>query len=328
MGSHKQLVKTFKSVSEVFPGEKWKAHFNASFPDYKNWFLKEGELNRPSFNQCKTALNTYMPKLVPLWEHLIDLCEGGDLESRLLSLYCPTPYVSGCSQAVWTRYNPILVRNYDYDPKLCEGVILKSRWHDTEVIATSDSLWGVLDGMNEHGLAVALSFGGKESTGDGFGIPLILRYILEFCKTTAEAVEILQRVPTNMAYNVTLLDASFNVTTIELSPFNPPEISNKPFAVNHQGDFEVTNYALFSKSYERKQVLLEKLYDPTMTIESFINAFEYAPLWASNFGEGFGTLYTAVYNPTLKAMEYRWPYHTRVYQSFSFFEEKDWQVTY
>ena len=30
--------------------------------------------------------------------------------------------------------------------------------------------------MNEYGLVVALSFGGSREVGDGFGIPLILRY--------------------------------------------------------------------------------------------------------------------------------------------------------
>jgi predicted choloylglycine hydrolase len=324
----KSYQKRFRAVSEDYPGEKWRQFFDETCHSYQQWFLKQGELNRPNYLQCRTALDTYMPELVPMWDHLVKLAGGGDLEARLLSLYCPTPYLSGCSQAVWTRYNPILVRNYDYDPTLSEGMILKSNWHGTQVIASTDCLWGVLDGMNEHGLIVSLSFGGREEIGEGFGIPLILRYILEFCKTTEEAVWVLCRIPTHMAYNVTLLDATYQVTTVEVSPTNPPVISHKPLAVNHQGDFELTNYAVFSKSYQRHQALIEKLHDPYISIESFIHAFEYAPLWASNYDEGFGTLYTAVYNPTLRAMEYRWPYQMRMYQSFAYFEERDFWVMY
>ncbi len=321
------LQKRIQFIDEDIPGEKWVSFFKQHHMEYRTWFLKEGELNRPSFLQCKEALAHFMPHLVPMWEHLVELAGGGDLEARLLSLYCPTPYASGCSQAVWTRYNPILVRNYDYDPHLCEGRILKSNWHGTRVIASTDCLWGVLDGMNEHGLIVSLSFGGTTDMGEGFGIPLILRYILEFCQTTDQATQILCQIPTHMAYNITLLDAHYQVTTVEVSPSGKPQVSHRPLAVNHQGDFALTNYAMFSKSYERKQAILDTLFDPYITLESFINAFGYAPLWSSDYESAFGTIYTAVYNPTLRAMEYRWPYHVRAYQSFEAFEEKDLWVT-
>lgn len=321
-------AKRFQFIDEERPGEKWLSFYEESRESYRNWFLKKGELRRPSYIQCKQALEEYMPELLPMWEHLLELCDADDVDARLLSFYCPTPYVAGCSQAVWMRYNPILVRNYDYDPKLCEGRIIKTNWHGTQVIASSDCLWGVLDGMNEHGLSVSLSFGGREETGEGFGIPIILRYILEFCKTTEEATAVLCRIPTHMAYNVTILDEYSHVNTVEVSPFSPPNISHIPLAVNHQGDFELTNYAMFSRSYERKQEIINKLYDPLINIDSFISAFEYEPLFASNYSDGFGTLYTAVYNPQLKAMEFRWPYQTRVYQSFEYFEEKEAWVNY
>lgn len=320
--------KQFYFVNEDYPSEKWQTFFKKTQREYRQWFLKEGELNRPTFLQCQRMLKRYMPELVPMWEHLVGLAGGDDLDARLLSLYCPTPYVSGCSQAVWVRYAPILVRNYDYDPALCEGRILKSNWHGTKVIASTDCLWGVLDGMNEHGLIVSLSFGGKNEVGKGFGIPLILRYILEFCKTTQEATEVLCRIPTHMAYNVTFLDAAHHVNTIEVSPSSPPEITHRPFAVNHQGDFLLTNYAIFSKSHERKQAIVDKLFDASITLESFINAFEYAPLWAADHDGAFGTLYTSIYNPALKSVEFRWPYHVRAYQSFEMFEEKEMWVNY
>ena len=322
------LLKRFQFIDEEKPSEKWLAFFQESRESYRRWFLKKGELRRPSFITCKNALQQYMPELVPQWEKLLELTNADDIDARLLSFYCPTPYVSGCSQAVWLRYNPVLVRNYDYYPNLCEARIVKSRWHDTTVIASTDCLWGILDGMNEHGLSVSLSFGGREEVGDGFGIPLILRYILEFCKTTAEAIEVLCRIPTHMAYNVTVLDAAFHVVTVELAPSTEPTVSHIPLAVNHQGDFELTTYAMFSPSHERKQTLIETLYDPLVNIASFINAFEYAPLFASDYDKGFGTLYTAIYNPQLKAMEFRWPHYLRAYQSFEYFEEKEVWVTY
>ena len=112
---------------------------------------------------------------------------------------------------------------------------------------------------------------------------------------------------------------------MELAPFAAPKVTFKPFAVNHQGDYELSNYAVFSRSYERQQFIISKLYDPLTNIESFANAFEYSPLFASNYAQGFGTLYTAIYNPQLRAMEYRWP-NKRMYQSFAMFEEYEISV--
>ncbi len=315
--------KRFQAITEPLPGVKWLAHYHAAIPAYRRWFASEGELKRPSLPECRAALQTWMPEFVPLWEHLIGLTAASEEDARLLSFYCPAPYLAGCSQAVWTRYTPALVRNYDYAPEYCEGRILKTCWNHTSVIASTDCLWGVLDGMNEHGLAVSLSFGGKGAVTEGFGIPLILRYVLEFCRNVDEAVNVLCRVPAHMAYNITLLDAHGQVRTVELSPFARPGISHKPFAVNHQGDFTLSNYAMFSRSYEREQFIADKLYDPLSSIESFANAFEYSPLFVSNYAQGFGTLYTAIYNPQLRAMEYRWPNRMRMYQSFAFFEDHE-----
>ncbi len=322
------ISKSFSFVEELFPSQKWQAHYEESCSAYRKWFLKEGELNRPNYLQCERMLRRHMPELIPIWEHLVNLAGGDDLTARLLSLYCPTPYVSACSQAVWTRYSPVLIRNYDYTPSRCEGLILKSKWHSTQVIASIDCLWGVLDGMNEHGLIVSLSFGGKNEVGKGFGIPLILRYILEFCKTTQEATDTLCRIPSHMAYNITFMDAQFHVSTIEISPSSPPEISHKPFAVNHQGGFSLNNYATFSKSYEREHTLITQLSDPNTTLESFITAFQYAPLWNTNEDPNFGTVYTAIYNPSAKAVEFRWPHQIQCTQSFARFEPKDMEVHY
>jgi predicted choloylglycine hydrolase len=320
--------KLFKAIAEDTPGDKWLANYNLLQAGYRQWFLKEGELNRPNYLECKNALTEHLPELVPLWNKLLKLTQADDIAARMLSLYCPTPYVTGCAQAVWTRYNPILVRNYDYNPALSEGILLKSKWHDTQVIAMTDCLWGVLDGMNEHGLCVSLTFAGKNEVTAGFGIPLILRYILEFCKNIEQALDILLKVPTHMAYNITLLDADFNYKTVELSALAKPKVTNIPLATNHQGLTELTNYSIFSKSLERKKQLLQKLQDPLVNIEAFINAFEYEPLFNANYANNFGTLYTGVYNPALRAMEYRWPHYLRMYQSFEYFEEQEWLITY
>jgi predicted choloylglycine hydrolase len=180
--------------------------------------------------------------------------------------------------------------------------------------------------MNEHGLCASLSYGGSDDTGKGFGVSLVLKYVLDFCKTTREAIEIFKRVPVSMAYNITLIDSINHVVTLELSPFEDPIVLARPFAVNQQGDFDLNNYAMFSNSQERQQTIKELLFDPLVSIESFVTAFSYSPLFSTDYDKNFGTLYTGIFNPFLRACEFRLPDGTIIYQSFENFIEQEFFI--
>ena len=129
---------------------------------------------------------------------------GGDLAARFLSHWNPPPLFAACSLAAWSRERNVLVRNYDYPPTLCDAMVVRSRWNDTAVLAMSDCGIGALDGVNEHGLAVAIAFGGRRVVGDGFGIGIVVRYVLEFAADVPTALEMLARIPVHLAYNVAL----------------------------------------------------------------------------------------------------------------------------
>ena len=322
------ITKKISCVDEAYPGDKWVEFFHETKERYRDWFLNKGDSNRPSLEECRSALQIHMPEFVPVWEDLLRLSNADDELARMLSLYCPAPTKRGCTQAAWTRYNPILVRNYDYDPNIFEGRIQKSRWFENSVISTTDCLWGALDGINQYGLSVSLAYGGSSEVTRGFSITLVLRYVLEFCKSTFEAIEVLKKIPVNMAYNITCLDAWYNVATIQLSPFERPRITTCPFAVNHQGAFSVGSYSIFSNSLEREQVMSELLFDQLVSIESFIAAFAFEPIFSTDYKNSFGTLYTGIYNPYLRASEYRFPGDIRIYQSFEQFIESSFFVSY
>src|ERR1700681_4638972 len=101
---------TLRSIREDQPGPGWQALFERHWPAYQQWFLSEGALARPGYATSRKELGQYMPELLPTYEQLIDLAGGGDLAARFLSLYCPPPFISGCSQAVWSRRPLMLVR--------------------------------------------------------------------------------------------------------------------------------------------------------------------------------------------------------------------------
>jgi predicted choloylglycine hydrolase len=311
----------FEAVEERRPGEQWRARFDAMWPAYRSWYLQEGRAKRPSLATCRKALARHMPELVPIHERLVELAGGDGLAARLLSLYRPPGFVVGCSQGAWTRAGGrVLVRNYDYPVARLEGIVYLTEWGERRVIGMSDCLWGLLDGINDAGLAISLTFGGRRDVGDGFGIPLVVRYVLETCDTVDEARAALARIPVHAPQNLTLLDRSGAYLTAYVGPGRTPEFHELAATTNHQGKVEWPEYAQAIRTVERERCVLELLDDPDMTRERFVESFLESPLHNTGYAQGFGTVYTAAYFPAEGRVEYRWP---RVVweQSFDRFEQ-------
>jgi penicillin V acylase-like amidase (Ntn superfamily) len=55
-----------------------------------------------------------------------------------------------------------------------------------------------LDGINDFGLAESIVYGGPLVQGDGFGITIVIRYLLETCSTVEEAIQVFQRIPVHL----------------------------------------------------------------------------------------------------------------------------------
>jgi predicted choloylglycine hydrolase len=248
-----------------------------------------------------------MPELVSTWSQLVELAGHDRTAARLLTLWNPPPFLAGCSQAVLTGTTPTLVRNYDYDPDLCERVVYSSDWSGRRVIGMSDCLWGLLDGMNDAGLAVSLAYGGRRGSAEGFGIPLVVRYLLELAESVSDAAAILRRIPVSMAYNLTILDAHGDSANAYVAPGQPPELSALPAATNHRGRSpEWPCHARRFRSVERQDALLAALRRGSEP-ESLVDVFLRPPLYNTSYDEGFGTIYTAVYRPTEMTADYVWP---------------------
>jgi predicted choloylglycine hydrolase len=312
---------TFRALAEPEPGAVWERYFTESWPWYRQWYLQDGEQARPSYSECARMLRTHMPEFVPTWEQLVELAGGGDLEARLLSLWAPPPFLAACTQAVSAGAGgPTLVRNYDYSPSLLEGVVWRAGWAGRRVIGMGDCLWGLLDGMNDAGLAVSLTFGGRRVVGPGFGIPLLVRYLLETCETVDEARVAIGHVPVNLAHNLTLVDAAGSVVTAYLAPDRPPRFRDTPVATNHQGEVEWAEHATAVRTVEREEHVLALL-AAGLSADELAAAFLEPPLYSDAYSQGFGTLYTAAYSPTARRVSYMWPGSPTWEKSFDAFPE-------
>ena len=228
---------TLHAYREAEPGPRWRALYDATWPAYRHWYTREGLAARPSLDECRRALSQYLPELMPTWERLCRLSGDDSVAARMLSMWGLPAFAVGCSQVVIPGEQPILIRNYDYDQSLFEAVVASTNYSGhRRVLGTSDLLWGLLDGMNEDGLAISLTFGGRPGGGEGFGIPIVLRYVLETCATVEQAVSALRRIPVAQSYNVALVDTIGNHATVFVAPQQPAVVSRLDATTNHRLD--------------------------------------------------------------------------------------------
>lgn len=302
-------IRTLYGIREPQPGPRWRQLYEITWPAYRRWYLSESATARPELTDAAAALARHMPELLPTWARLSEQTGFDQLAATMLTQWnLPRFAPAACSQVVAREVDgePSLLRNYDYHPDLFEWVSISTDYLQP-VIGTADCLWGLLDGTNASGLAVSLTFGGERRSTEGFGIPLVVRLLLETCSTVAEARARLRGVPVAMSYNLTMVDLTGAYTTAHLRPGFPAEFRSRPIATNHRWDEPLDPaYAARYRSVERAETLRRLLSEQTST-ERIATQFLRAPLRTTAYEEGFGTLYTAVYRPAARQVTYLWP---------------------
>ena len=296
----------FFAITEDRPSTRWQSLFDAVWPGYRAWYLRDGDLARPSLATAEAKLREHMPELVPTWQRLVELARGDETAARMLTLWNPPRFLPGCSQVALQSPEPALVRNYDYGLELFEQVHASTRFGSRRVIGTSDCLWGLLDGMNEDGLAVSLAFGGRPGDGDGFAAPLVVRFLLEVADSVPEALRRLETIPVSMFYNLTMIDADGTAVTAYVGPGMAPEVIDDPVATNHRGRHpEFPEHARRFRSLERQDLLTEAV-EQGCDVQELAERMLSPGVFSDDYDNAFGTLYTAVYLPLRGEVEYHW----------------------
>lgn len=308
------------------PGPRWQRLFEATWPAYRAWYCHEGLAARPTVREAVGALREHMPELVPTYERLVALTGDDPVAAAMLTMWRAPLFATGCSQVVVSGAEPVLARNYDYDPALFEGVVASTGYGGRRVLGTSDMLWGLLDGMNRReggrgGLAVSLTYGGRRTPRDaapGFAIPLVLRALLQTCDDVDSAVARLRRVPVAQAYNLALVDCRGGHASVFVAPGQTPIVSRLAVTTNHRLDV-VEDHAGAERldSLGRQRALQHCLASVGSADRPaagagdagarLAEALTRPPLRRADYDAGFGTLYTAVYRPALGTLTYHWP---------------------
>ena len=138
----------------------------------------------------------------------------------MLSMWGLPAFAVGCSQVLIPSEKPTLIRNYDYDQALFEGVIASTNYSGRPP-GTGDQRHALGSaGRDERGRAGDLA-DLRRTTGrwpGGFGIPIVMRYVLETCATIEQGVSALRRIPVAQSYNVALVDTNGSHATVFVGP--------------------------------------------------------------------------------------------------------------
>lgn len=199
---------------------RWKlSHYTAGF-NYGSRLYKNGvdllDQIKVSKEQAEYAMccipiyQTYYPEIL---EEIQGMSDGLHIDfkthvSFLLSMYAYT-YDNHCSCIIVSTKNCLLLgRNSDFlvkIEKLCDSPYYQLD-HAYSFIGHTTAWIQIEDGMNEFGLAVGLTLLYPTKIGVGFHAGMLVRYILEKCKTTQEAIEVLKQLPIGSAQTITLMD--------------------------------------------------------------------------------------------------------------------------
>ncbi|MFJ7017780.1 C45 family autoproteolytic acyltransferase/hydrolase [Streptomyces sp. NPDC101117] len=285
--------KTFRALA-IGDGSdgQWAAYAQPLWPLAEQWLSEEGRTEKGA-DRARRLFEEHMPELVPVLDRLAAQLDRPEAKT-FLTLAAIRPFFSACTQI---GAGGTLLRNYDFDPDDCEGTIVSSHFL-RPVIGIQDAAWGLLDGMNDAGLAVSLTFGGRFVHGPGFAIPIVLRYLLETCTTVDEAVGRLRSIPIAIPQNVTLVDAE-QARTVYVGPDIPLTEAPDACAANHQHLPVPDDQERSSRTQERLAAVRATGPDVAAMLKS--------PLYQLAYDEGLGTVYTAHYHPAEGKVTYFWP---------------------
>lgn len=139
--------------------------------------------------------------------------------SWLLSMYCLDDD-HGCTCLCFKDGDKVIFgRNSDMFPELkstSESILYRPESGNI-FLGHSTSLILMEDGINEYGLAVGMTFLLPKNIKPGLNAGLLVRYILESCTNTAEALEVLNSVPISSTQNIILADTSGEMIVVECS---------------------------------------------------------------------------------------------------------------
>ena len=174
--------------------------------------------------QCVEEYRKYFPEIL---DEIKGIADGNEvpvetLQCILLCMYC-FEFDNKCTCFAFSTNDEIVfARNSDFLVNL-EKFYMNCIYHLKDSYsfnANTTAYVQMEDGVNEHGLAVGLTFVYPKVRKPGFNAGMLTRFLLEKCKTAKDAVEALHRLPIASAQTITLADKNGEITIVECNSEN------------------------------------------------------------------------------------------------------------
>lgn len=274
------------------------------------------------FKELGTAYEEYCPGLL---EEMQGLADGLGVEISEIPFYRATYQVpKKCSQvavlsSVANDKRVYVGRSYEWiqtdeDLRLCITRVTGKAKH----IGFSTALFGRLDGMNEHGLSVTYTGGGI------FGVPLkhkgfcnwlVIRSILDGCKTVDDALKLIQSIPVLDFFSLLIVDKKSNAALIEFADGthdikrvnnDSPDkylISTNHYTLPATTKFNEYNCGIIEHSQKRYQLLASTLKNAVPeinkeTIRTILSKKFPEGVCDHYYSDSFGTLWSMIFDLT------------------------------
>jgi predicted choloylglycine hydrolase len=156
----------------------------------------------------------------------------------------------GCTVFSFEHDNNIFYgRNNDLPPFLKKSSIsaIYEFKKGYSFIGNTSAMINFEEGLNEKGLVASMTFVFPNKIVPGLSSVFLVRYLLEKCETTREAVNALQNLPIASVCNILLIDKKGDMLVAECSPDKiflrkPAKDENFVITVNHLTSDEMKNY--------------------------------------------------------------------------------------
>jgi len=288
-------------------------------------FNKNGLTNQ-HVNEAVNQLESYYPSLLRELEGVSDYFNRDVREHTFLD----TAYLvsGGCSLAVLSSQRsqdgkPYVIRMYDLGPEISDFRMCSTRKKNTyKHSGFSVMFFGRSEGMNEHGLCITFAACGLpvgnapgmiQPKINGLNFMVIVRLLLETCKTTNEAVEVIKQLPIASNMNLLITDAREETVIVET-------MDGKIYIKESTEAYTIaTNHALIDEvKTVQKEYLLQSekrfnLIKLMMTQKEKISKDDLSQLMATpypnglamqNYQEFFGTVYSVLFDINQKSMNF------------------------
>ena len=183
-------------------------------------------------NQCLPIYKKYYPEIL---EEIKGIADGQqdsyeNLYTFLLSMYC-FEFDNHCTCLAFKDDNNIIFgRNSDFLVDL-EKLYMNCLYKLDNVYSFNGNTTAFVeieDGINEYGLAIGLTFIYPKVINIGFNAGMLVRYLLEKCKTTNEVIKCLKTLPIASQQTLTIADNTGEISVVECNCNNVEVIkSNK-----------------------------------------------------------------------------------------------------